>query len=112
MSFDLRAITQDEDSFRADIQQAPEWALTGRASETLARMLVAIPRTSWEGPIDEAGPVLRLTAQGIIGFRIFRTVRAAMAVVSIGYELGDRARAGSLAPVQLRPVGAAGEAAR
>jgi len=91
MAFDPRAITRDEDRFRDELRQTPDWSLAGRASMALSQVLVAIPRTTYEGPVEGAGPSLQLAAQRVIGVRVFRSVRAAMAALSIGYEPEARA---------------------
>lgn len=91
MAFDPRAITRDEDRFRDELRQTPDWSLASRASMALAQVLVAIPRTTYEGPVEGAGPFLQLSAQRVVGVRVFRTVRAAMAALSIGYEPEARA---------------------
>lgn len=85
------AINASELRLQEAFRQVPEWELAGLASIGLAQVLLALPPRSYEGPRSGAGPVLQLYAQQIIGIRIFRTVRAAMAVLAIGYEPETRA---------------------
>lgn len=84
-------IDEQEDQLRQELEQTEEWMLAGRATVALGQALLALPATSYEGPAEEAGPALQLGAQRVIGIRIFRTARAASAVLSIGYEPEARA---------------------
>lgn len=85
------SIRGTEGRLRRELEEVDEWALAGQASVALAQVLLTLPRRTWEGTRDEAGPVLQLYAQQVIGIRVFRTVRAAMAVLEIGYEPEARA---------------------
>lgn len=84
-------MTDAEDRLRAALEQTEEWELASGAAEGLRDALVEVGPRTYEGPADRAGSALRLYAYLIMGVRIFRTVRAAMAVLSIGYESEARA---------------------
>jgi hypothetical protein len=90
-SNDPHGIEIDEQRARAELAMTAEWSLAGRASMALAQVLSSLPRATYEGPVEEAGPFLQLSAQRIVGFRLFRAVRAAMAVLAVGYEPEARA---------------------
>lgn len=79
-------VTATEERLRSQLMQIPEWELADTASVGLAQVLVALPEERYEGPREGAGGALRLHAQKVIGVRVFRTIRAAMMVLSIGYE--------------------------
>lgn len=84
-------VRETEHRLRGELAELYEWSLAGRAATGLAQVLLTLPSRTWEGTRDEAGPVLQLYAQQVIGIRVFRTIRAAMAVLEIGYEPEARA---------------------
>lgn len=85
------SIIEHEDGFRAELEQTEEWYLASVAVEGLRAALIKVGPRKYEGPADQAGATLRLYAYLVMGVRIFRTIRAAMAVLSIGYEPEARA---------------------
>lgn len=84
-------LDEQEDQLRRELEQTEEWMLANRAVVALGQVLLTLPETFYEGPADRAAPALQLGAQRIIGIRIFRTARAASAVLGIGYEPEARA---------------------
>lgn len=80
------SIRETEARRRREVEALDEWKLGGQSATALAQVLLALPSRTWEGTREEAGPVLQLYAQQVIGVRIFRTIRAAMAVLEVGYE--------------------------
>jgi hypothetical protein len=85
------SIRGTEGRLRGELEEVHEWSLAGQAAAGLAQVLLALPSRTWEGARDEAGSVLQLYAQQVIGIRVFRTIRAAMAVLEVGYEPEARA---------------------
>jgi hypothetical protein len=79
-----------EAEFRAAVTQHPEWGLAEETSTMLAQAL-EMEKVSFEGTREEATPVLLAAAQQVIGIRMLRAIRAAMAVLASGYEPETRA---------------------
>lgn len=84
-------IDEHEGELRRELEQTEEWTLANHAAVGLGQTILTFPATSYEGPAEKAGPALQLAAQRIIGVRMFRAMRAASAVLSIGYEPEARA---------------------
>jgi len=84
-------VADHEARMRGKAESLAEWQLAEDTATGLALVLLRGEPRTFEGTMEEAAPILRAYSQEVIGIRVFRTIRASMAVLACGYAPEARA---------------------